>query len=700
MTNITRPKIRKPTNSDIDTVCTEAVNGVSIVKNRQIEYYDMPASFDIETSSFLTASGEKQAIMYEWTLCLNGYIIIGRTWEEFLNTIDRISINLYLKEKRRLVIYIHNLAYEFQFIRKMFNWIKTFSLEPRKPIYVVADNGIEFRCSYLLSGYNLALLGEQLHTYPVKKKVGDLDYSKIRTPLTPLTRKEIGYCVNDVLVVVAYIQECIEKEGDITKIPMTKTGYVRRFCRNACLNEEGVPRKKSKKRKAYRELMNALTIEPEEYSMLKWAFQGGFTHANPMYSGDVLKNVGSFDFTSSYPAVMVSENGFPMSKGEKIEIGSLSDLEYNIKHYACLFEITFTNIYPLILYDNYISVSRCKFVSRPVVNNGRVVSADMITICITNEDYNIIKRFYTWDNCVVGTFYRYRRGYLPTDFVKAILSLYKDKTTLKGVSGREEEYLNKKEMLNSTYGMAVTDIVRPETIYKNDEWGINAPDIEESLKKYNKAPNRFLFYPWGVWVTAFARRNLFTGILEFKDQYVYSDTDSIKVLSYKDHSDYITKYNEAIRKKLLRACDHHHISYDMIEPLTIKGVKKCLGVWDFEGVYDKFKTLGAKRYMIEKDGEINITVSGLNKKVCVPYLLSYFKDPFKGFDDDLYVPPEYTGKNIHTYIDEERTGTVTDYKGTSYEYHELSCVHLAPGDYSLSLSKQYVEYINSLKEGF
>ena len=68
-------------------------------------------------------------------------------------------------------------------------------------------------------------------------------------------------------------------------------------------------------------------------------------------------------------------------------------------------------------------------------------------------DFHIIKNFYHWESMRVGTMYCYKRGYLPTEFVKAILHLYEKKTTLKGVDGMEVEYLNSKEMLNSCYGI-------------------------------------------------------------------------------------------------------------------------------------------------------------------------------------------------------------------------------------------------------
>lgn len=685
-------KIYNP--DDIEYITNVAMDNERLRSKKKVLYFDTPCAFDIETTSFISYSGEKTAIMYEWTLGLNGLVIIGRTWEEFLKCIEKLIECLNISLSKRLVIYVHNLAYEFQFICKRFEWEKVFAIDNRKPVYATTTDGMEFRCSYLLSGYALEKLAQNLTIVKIEKLVGDLDYSLLRHSETPLTTKEKGYCVNDVKIVMAYIYERIQLDGGITRIPLTKTGYVRQYCRRECFKNE--KSKRYRKNREYYDLMNELTIEPEEYKQLKRAFQGGFTHANPFYSGKELKNVGSDDFTSSYPCVMVAEM-FPMSKAEIVEIKSKDDLEYNLKYYCCLFDAEFINIDSKVLYDNYISISRCWDVEKPVVNNGRLVSAKKIRITLTEQDYNIIKVFYKSEHFGVSNFRRYKKSYLPTPLVKSILKLYSDKTTLKGVDGKEVEYLQSKEQLNSCYGMMVTDIVRDSYIYA-DEWLPDTPDFNTAIEKYNNSSNRFLFYPWGVWVTAYARRNLFTGIIEFGEDYIYSDTDSIKTVNREKHIEYINKYNEMIRNRLYKAMDFHGLSHDLIKPKTVKGEKKCLGVWDFEGYYERFKTLGAKRYMVQKDGKVNITVSGLNKKIAVPYLQQKFGDDiFKEFKQGLYVPPEYTGKNTHTYIDNERSGVLTDYLGNKCTYHELSAVHMEGSDYHLSLSKEYVDYLTEIK---
>lgn len=674
--------------------------------SKKTQYYNIPCGFDIETTSFRDYKGDKCATMYEWTFGLGGAVIVGRRWAEFEDMLSELVDALGLGPGLRLICGVHNLAYEFQFIRKRFEWDNVFSMDERKPLYALTTDGVEFRCTYLLSGYSLAKVGENLKTYKMEKVVGGLDYDKPRNWTTPLSDIELLYCVNDVRVVLAYLQELIEENGSISKIPLTKTGFVRRYVRDSCFFEEDVPRKKSRKRWRYSEIMKGLTLLPEEYEQLVRAFQGGFTHANPFYTGKVSEDVTSFDFTSSYPTVMVAER-FPMSPGVLVNVTTMEELRKNIELYCCLFDVEFKGLRSKVFYDSYISRSHSWDVERAVVQNGRVVSADRLCTTITDVDFNIIERFYEWDSISIRNFRRYKRGYLPTDLVKAILKLYEDKTTLKGVAGKETEYLHGKENLNSCYGMIVTAIVRALITY-NEEWGFDMPDLEEEIEKYNHNPGRFLYYPWGVWVTAYARRNLFSGILEFSDDYIYSDTDSIKVRNAGDHMEYIRQYNETIINQLRTACDFHGIDYSKIEPLTVKGEKKPLGVWDFDGHYKRFKTLGAKRYMVEYSddkrnkehrGEINITVSGLNKKICVPYLLrTYGKGIFEAFNDDLYIPAGETGKNTHTYIDEERSGVLTDYLGHDADYHEFSCVHLEPTDYSLSLSREYVDYFTEVQD--
>lgn len=149
---------------DIVRVLDMSVNDSMLVSKQEnketVRMFNVPVAFDIETTSFYLNDDTKAATMYEWTFGINGNVVIGRTWDEFFNMLEAVSKHLNLSINRRLVVYVHNLSFEFQFIRKWFQWAKVFAVDTRKPVYAITESGIEFRCSFLLSGYSLAKLGD------------------------------------------------------------------------------------------------------------------------------------------------------------------------------------------------------------------------------------------------------------------------------------------------------------------------------------------------------------------------------------------------------------------------------------------------------------------------------------------------------------------------------------------------------------
>lgn len=656
-------------------------------KRKGATYINAPFSFDIETSSFYQ-NDEKQAVMYMWGFGINGRVIIGRTWDEFIDLLHKFVSILGLNEEYRAIIYVHNLSYEFEWIMKRLPFDRIFALDTRQVCVAECGSlGIEFRCSYLLSGYSLNKLGNYLLKYPVKKLVGELDYNLIRGVETPVTEEELNYLRNDNLVVMAYIQEYIERKKYITSIPLTKTGEVRRKVRNNC----------NKQYTNYRNLMNKLTLTPNEFYLLNRAFQGGFTHANPIHSMSVVHNVTTNDFTSAYPSIMVLEK-LPMSRGEKIK--QPSKFENYIKiGFATLMTLTFIDIENTKAFDDYISSSRCNHLENAKINNGRVHNAHILTITITDIDYKLINRIYSWKECKCSECYIYSYGYLPSSIVDSVLSFYENKTKLKGVEGREYDYMQSKELLNSCYGMCVTNPCRDiiEWSYEDNEeqeevWNKEPCNINESIEKYNTSKSRFLSYAWGVWITAKNRYNLWCGILECGSDYIYSDTDSIKLTNYDKHEKYFINYNKAIIKKIKESAKHYGFKIERYAPKTIKGEIKPIGVWDKEECASEFKTLGAKRYIYKVDDKYHLTCSGLNKSVALPYIES-LGNPLQVFTNQLYIPKGFTGKLIHTYCDYPISGVLTDYLGNKMEYKEESFIHLEQADYSLSITQEYQDFL-------
>lgn len=686
-----------------------------LIKKRGELYYNIACSFDIETTSFyydkdenitLTFddyknklkknkkySPEKRSIMYIWQFAINDYVIFGRTWAEYKKLLDALVFNLGINNKTHLIIYVHNLPYEFQFICKQFEWCNVFADSLRKPMKAESKQGFIYKCSYRLSGYSLAVLAKNIDGFKLEKMQGDLDYKLLRNSKTVISNKELGYCRNDVLIVTAFINSCIKQYGNITKIPLTQTGIVRRYVRNYC-----------RKDKAYMYAIKKMTIEPIEFLALKRAFAGGFTHSNALHTNQTCSSVRSFDFTSSYPAVMCSEL-YPIGKGKKIEVSNITkDLFDNyLKNYCCLFDIQFYNIKNNGSSDCIISKSKCYNIKKQIENNGRIVSADSLSMTITDVDFRSIESFYNWDSFKISNLYIYKKGFLPKSFIECILTFYEQKTTLKDVSDKEVEYMHFKQMLNSCYGMCVSSPIHDEIDFDGKEWSLTESELESSIDDYNNDKNRFLFYPWGVWVTAYARKNLYSGILECKDDYIYADTDSIKIFNYEKHKDYFDLYNDIVIKKLKTMCDLYNLNYDLIEPETIKGVKKPLGIWDIDGDYKYFKTLGAKRYIsIDNENELSVTVAGVSKQKTKDYLLKISNNDIKTvlelFTDNLQIPDTETGKNTHTYIDDSVTGVLVDYRGVSSEYTELSSVHLENATFRMSLSDMYLEYLTGFQK--
>lgn len=669
-------------------------------------------SFDIEVTSTIVKD-KKIAIPYIWQIAIQDYVFYGRHFEDIEDMFKSLAKIFNANDKQHVIIWVHNLSYEFQFIKKYFNWIDVFALDERRPLYATTEFGLEFRCSYMLSGMALADLGNKgIHKGKVKKMVGDLDYDIIRHEKTPLTKEELMYCINDVLVVVEYITEQVnEVYGSILELPYTKTGAVRQFVRARTIESED-----NKVKTAYRKLIGSLTLCEEEYDICKRAFMGGFTHANPLFSGKLLKNVNSIDISSSYPTVLCTEE-FPMSKGVKItgeEPLGEADIEELSKDNLLIFDCLIDNLESKTPYEHTLQFSKCFHVRNITVDNNRVVSAKRCSTTFTNVDFEMFKQFYDYENILFFNVWCYKKAYLPKPLVMAILELYVDKTKLKDVSDKELEYMLKKSNLNSVYGMIVMDIIREILEYRNDmivdkttfmsktEYAENRTKM---IEDYNKNKNRFLYYPWGIFCTAYARKRLLTMINRMGKDHAYSDTDSDKFLNYEDHKMDIEIENQIMDEKINAVCEAYDLSRDLFYPKDIKGEEHPLGYWDLEtrksGPYTRFKTLGSKRYLVEltnqKTGEVTIklTCAGVNKKKGGEYLCRDGKDPFEEFDEGLHIDKEHTGKLVPTYIDEEITAYVRDCKGTTDLCKVKSGVYLEKSDFNLNIETGYKRFLLS-----
>lgn len=409
-------------------------------KNRPI-LIDCVCCFDIETTYL---SDIEQSFMYVWQFQLGEYTIVGRTWEEFKTLVQRIKEAI--KPKERLICYVHNLSFEFQFLRGIYTFTKeeVFCMDRRKIARCEMDKTIEFRCSYIHSNMSLDQFTKKMQC-KVRKLTGEFDYSKIRYPWTELTDEEMAYCINDVVS----LQEAIEKEmqidGDtLDTIPLTSTGYVRRKCKKAMRSKP-----------AFHSYISDQLPDYDLYVCLREAFRGGNTHANHVYVGQILENVHSVDRSSSYPDVLVNHD-YPISYFHHRGPVTIERFLKNKNEHkrACLIRIAMFNV-KLKNYFNgcpYLSKDKCRLIHGALFDNGRILTAQYLETTLTDIDYDIVISQYDFENpCIFDSYYA-RYGRLPQEFIDVICDMYKDKTALKGDPEKGVLYEKIKNMINALYG--------------------------------------------------------------------------------------------------------------------------------------------------------------------------------------------------------------------------------------------------------
>lgn len=645
---------------------------------------NVPAAFDTEASSFIDPDhGNEVGLCYIWMFGIRNTVVYGRHLDEFVTLVTKLNEFLQ-RRKQILYVYVHFLKYDFSFIKKLFVWDNVFIRSMREPLYAKCGN-IEFRDSLALAGgRGLAYIGKHLRK-KVLKAEGDLDYDLIRTPETPLVTKELHYCEMDIRVLCEYIQEKIEDDGDITKIPYTNTGYVRNYCRNACFENRG----------RYMDFIDGLTLTPDAYLQCEKAFMGGAVGPNIKYVGQTIENVHSYDIKSSYPYVMVT-GYFPMQYPIPVsDKQATKDIESLVTKYCCQFTLEVWDLFPKT--DNCFPISehKCNDLVGARTASGRVINAMYVSINVTELDYMTFKRFYTFGDMRIRRCRIYNRGFLPAPIVKSVLEFFNRKTTLDGVEGKEQEYMISKNMLNSVYGMMVEKIVRDSYFFRED-FGKGDKDYVTQVVVYNEKRNRFLYYPWGVWVTAHARWRLYDAIGAVGDDWRYCDTDSVKFVG--EHVEYFDRVNQEARALVTKVADRLHLPLDYVIPRDPKGNAKCLGVWEHEYDAVKFKTIGAKRYMVEyPNGKFALTVAGTNKVSTLEYIqqqaLVTKVSPFDLFNEHLVIPAEFAKRTTAKFIDNPSNGFITDYTGVRRYYESESGVYIKPTSYSFSITDEMLDAI-------
>ena len=387
-------------------------------------------TFDIETTSFFYDADLKPfmyepgfdpdywcgilagAIPYIWQFGVNNSYYYGRDIKDFRKVLDDFPSDMHIK------IFVHNLSFEWHFL-DLLTWDKVFAKTPHKPIKASCKEypNIEFICTLSLENMSLASWGKALG---IPKKVGDLAYNVMRTPLTPLTDTELGYCERDLEVMYIGLKEELKTYGSVHKLPLTSTGKVRKVVKDLLMAD------------AYINYIHSLVPEnPYQYKTSMLVYAGGYTHANRSKVGftfinDDGKHGGHYDYTSSYPYEMVVMKG-PCTKWAYFG-HDLPDPE-TFEDHAYKMHLSFKKI-KCQLQNTYIAISHCikDSLHNIKADNGRLISADTVELWCTEQDFTVISKAYTWEEIEVIECWEAGKDYLPIDFVNYVLELFHNKT--------------------------------------------------------------------------------------------------------------------------------------------------------------------------------------------------------------------------------------------------------------------------------
>ena len=610
------------------------------------------------------------AFMYHWQFCLEDQVCFGRTWEEFSFLLYNLEHNMNLSKKNRLVIWVHNLGFEWQFMRQFLEFEEGFFLEERKPVRILTKGGIEFRCSYILSNMGLKKFCENEVGVTHYKLEGEkYDYTMLRTPLTQLSEYEQGYCYND----VRGLCECIAsrmKEDTLASMPLTSTGYVRRELRiNVGHN---------KKNRQY--FLNS-QLDEHLYTLCREAFRGGDTHANSERANQINLDGWGEDIKSSYPAQIMLFEGYPFSAFAQMPISYY--LNHDMSGYALLMKVAFFNIrydYHSDYYCGmpYIALSKCnKYSSEKVIDNGRVVYAEFLELTLTNIDFDIIRKEYKYDDVKLGELWASKSAPLSKEIRDTTMDYFRRKTLLDGDPAKKYEYMKAKNRLNSIYGCMVMKIDQSLITWDPEakEYKDDTPPLQEALAKFYKSRNNFLRYDQGLFITAAARLQLRTMLWKVGKDAIYCDTDSIKGVG--DHLADFEKENE-YRRSLAESKGAYAEDKN--------GNVYHLGVWENEtenNPYQEFITLGAKKYAYRQGGKVKTTIAGVSKKAGADYFNKHGLEAFKDgtvINESGHLTAYYNDDDVHQITVDHYTFTTasnvalvnTDYKiGITEEYEDL-----------------------------
>lgn len=704
-------------------------------------------TFDTETTTY----NRELSVTYIWMACINGECVYGRTPQECYDFFQDLKAM-----KSTFYVLVHNLGFDFCYLSSIlkFEDKNIFAIKKHKVIEAIWEN-VVFRCTLAISNMGLDKLCK-LYDLPVKKLT--MDYSKLRHYDTPLTDDELAYCAVDVKALYYYAKIMLDKWGSYDNWRKTFTGFSRlqlanyqdMWSRHPDDESSTLP-KKSTLMKNY---ADALITDPNMLVDIKHSYGGAHIYVQPEAVGKIFcrdegYNIYKADFHSAYPSGLCT-NKFPKTL-YKVNY-STEDLIKELEKGDSLFFVyalfdkitlnTAVNI-PCILKRR---IMECY--GEMEVEDGKVYSATKVGMWLNNDDWYNINQHY---NVKVKKFekaYMANKSYQSLPLIMMMRDGYQNKTNAE--TPQEREYW--KLTINALSG-AIAYFSKPEVSYHDGTWDYddelefdltdlaNRTKCKTQVQRNRKHPSSkllekdnldYTLFQHAPYITSGTRRDLLAidRALGY-DNLLYNDADSAIFLTFGAEDDkrckkVLTDYDEAFDRKLQKMCDYYNAKYDLalsLDDFMPKDKDSALGHCPIEAEYYMFKPLGQKRYLTAEDVtvdgityyKVTATVSGCSKKGTRDFLLKdapytksievggdkYYNftketlyDIFENFNDDLIIPPEYSGVNkIYYTKSSEEPVEITDYLNNTITIKPTRGASLIPKSFSFHSIISGIEYL-------
>lgn len=675
-------------------------------KSPASKYIDIGAAFDIETTSYYSVKHDgNRASMYHWQLALDDMVICGRKWSEFQLLIKYLNTKCN-KAKGKLLLLVQNLSFEFSFIKGLFDWkynkrrkrYEIFAKDERTILYAVTKN-IEFRDTLALTQIGLDKYKDQFNL-DVGKLKGDLDYDVKRftsedkkSKPTPMTDKEIAYCINDVLVLTDFYHKFLKTQflDKGKSIPLTSTGIPR-----AEVKEEFMKMSKEEQKKMRKELLNAMPNYDVYNLWRRYLFRGGFTHANIVACNELVETeFDGYDAKSMHPSQCFHHNFSYkyVRRNPRLFFQILEECQ--TEEYGFFGVFTFYNIQSRTTHSLESKNKLIEYSPDAIFDNGRLAKAHKITVMLNQIDWKNYELMYLYDSYEVHYVYQSYMKPLPDYLLKTMAHYF----WIKENCGDDKVLRNLiKKKLNGCFGMCATGLVETDLIFNPETLELEPSGTKRTYEELIQ--NLILLPQFAIEIAAYSRAQLCDAIINGGGiNCIYYDTDSVKVNHPEKYAPYFEKKNAeiiALNKKI------NTYGYDS-EPFLY------LGCWEkeIEGG-TKYKVLGAKRYLIEypkKDKEtgeikpyIQCTVAGMVKGSLEAYCEDKGLDIWEEFRDDLILSPKYSKKKTTVYWDEPFEDDVIDCMGNSFHIEEKSCCSIIAIPFHMSMDDYFINLIRLRKE--